>query len=144
MPPVISGYNATSSGMTAQAVLTKNVRSLLELTGRSQAELAQYLKLSQPYISLLLSGQRLWQVDMLDALAAFFCTTVPRLFVDGEQSHERRCGVDRRIHAERRRFGNTTPGRAAPPHSMTKEQCRQHGPDCHCGNHAQDSGRPQL
>lgn len=91
--------------MTAQEAITKNVKGLLHFTRRKQADLAEYLGLSQPYVSLLLNGHRQWQIDMLDRLADFFCVTVPSLLIDGEDSHERRCGVDRRLRGDRRRNG---------------------------------------
>ena len=89
--------------MAAQAALTRNVKTYLDFTHKSQADLAAKLGISQGYVSLLLSGKRTWQMGMLDSLADFFCVTVAALFVEGEHGGERRSGVERRVRGERRR-----------------------------------------
>lgn len=90
----------------SEALLRQNVQELLTFTRRSQAELAEHLRLSQPHVSMLLKGKRRWQVEYLDALANFFCVTVPLLFVNGngDGKHDRRKGYERRCGKDRRRY----------------------------------------
>jgi transcriptional regulator with XRE-family HTH domain len=97
-------HNAASAcDMDAQGTLTRNVKAWLAFTGRSQAELAAHLKVTQGYVSLLLNGKRPWQVDLLDGVADFLCVSVPLLFAEtGDGRVDRRSGVERRARRERR------------------------------------------
>lgn len=97
------GLVVNSEQLPAQEQLTRNVRRLLEFTRNKQSDLAQALGVTQGHVSLLLSGQRQWQVDMLDVLARFFVVSVPALFIapdrlggDRRRIPDRRTGHDRR------------------------------------------------
>lgn len=90
--------------MTAREVLVQNVRDLLEFTKHSQVELAEHLGVSQPSISQKLHGARPFQLEELDAIAAFFHLSVPELFARNDEGHfERRNPADRRSGRDRRR-----------------------------------------
>lgn len=84
----------------AQRLLTRNVRTLLDWTGRRQADLACALGVSQAYVSQMLNGVRPWQVEHLDNIAAFFRVTIPSLFIEGDEDR-----FERRVHSSDRRTG---------------------------------------
>jgi transcriptional regulator with XRE-family HTH domain len=82
--------------------LTRNANYLLEFMGKSQTGLAAALGVSQSYVSMILTGKRQWQLEMLDPLAAFFSVSVPMLLIEHVEGFDRRRG-ERRMGIERRR-----------------------------------------
>lgn len=102
-----------ADGRDAQARLRLNVQELMDFCGKTQVELARYLKLSQPHVSNLLSGVRPWQIEHLDKLATFFRVTVPSLFNEGHGNRDRRI-YQRRSGVERRQTPNSHPDRRQP------------------------------
>ncbi len=104
---------------SAQERLTSNINTLLGFTKRRQSALAIHMGISQPHVSNLLNGKRLWQVEDLDSVADFFSVTVSDLFRATEGAFERRSGAERRSRVDRRagnwRRVNGVAGKPQPP-----------------------------
>jgi transcriptional regulator with XRE-family HTH domain len=89
---------------TVTTLIRQRINHLLYKDGRSQAEFATYLGVSQPAVSMMLSGERGIDLDKLDRMARFFGISVAELFmIDGEKFRERRSGHDRRRTSDRRK-----------------------------------------
>lgn len=100
--------------MTANDRLRQNLRELMEWRRLTQAELAEALGVSQPWVSKRLSGVTPFQIEDLDRLARLFDLTVAQLLQDGYGQWERRSGEDRRVSLERRRARRPTDPPARP------------------------------
>lgn len=100
------------SSPTAQERLSRSVRALLDFSRRTQADLALALGYTQGHISMLLNGQRPWQIRDLDTIAEFFSVPVPALFHEGQGAQDRRSGRDRRSGYDRRHGVRDAPPRS--------------------------------
>ncbi|WP_103503929.1 helix-turn-helix domain-containing protein [Streptomyces sp. SM14] len=80
---------------TTEQWVTLTVRALMHATGETQADLAAGLALSQPAVSLRLTGSRPWTLADLDALSAHYGVPVPDL-VSGVDAAVRRLPAARR------------------------------------------------
>ena len=113
---------------SAQERLTSNINTLLGFTRRRQSALAIHMGISQPHVSNLLNGKRLWQVEDLDSVADFFSVTVSDLFRENDGVFERRSGaerrsrVDRRLNTWKRANGVVTPATTPDPPPTTEAE----------------------
>jgi transcriptional regulator with XRE-family HTH domain len=93
----------------AEDRLRKNLLELMEFRGMTQAELAERLGRSQPWLSKRLSGKpwtdggSRFQLQDLDALAHIFGLSPAQLLEPGYGKWDRRSGEDRRSGYDRRR-----------------------------------------
>lgn len=94
--------------MKAARLLAANVSALLTARNQKQADLAQWCRKSDPWVSQFLRGERNWQLPDLDRVADFFGIATYQLFQPGinalteRRVSERRTGRERRIgHAQR-------------------------------------------
>src|SRR5581483_7669242 len=92
--------------MQVSRLLAENVTALLKIRGLTQADLAQWCRHSEVWVSQFLSGKRDWKVHDLDRVADLLGVPVFQLFQPGiSRRAERRSGVDRR-HAREHRVTN--------------------------------------
>jgi transcriptional regulator with XRE-family HTH domain len=93
----------------AEHRLRTNVLELMEFRRMTQAELAELLGKSQPWLSKRLSGKpwseggSRFQIEDLDALANVFGLSPAQLLEPGHGKWDRRSGRDRRSGFDRRR-----------------------------------------
>lgn len=93
------------SGLPANDQLRINVRELMDLRNWSQADLAERLKRSQPWLSKRLTGTTPFHMKDVDEIAHVFGLAPAELLCVGfgkwDRRHqpERRSGVDRRQRA---------------------------------------------
>lgn len=89
---------------TANDRLRENVRALMDWRRMTQADLAEKLQRSQPWLSKRLTGTTPFQIEDLDALADVFGLSPQELFCQGHGELDRRTpGSDRRSGVDRRR-----------------------------------------
>lgn len=106
--------------MTANDQIRQNLRELMDWRQMTQADLAEALGVSQPWVSKRLSGITPFQIEDLDAIGKVFGLTPAELLQPGYGQWDRRLGSERRSGAERRRskrHGVTKPlsGDGPPP-----------------------------
>jgi transcriptional regulator with XRE-family HTH domain len=88
---------------TSNEWVIANVKEAMDLRRWTQAELAERLGRSQPWLSKRLSGTTSFQIEDLDALAHVFGLTPQEWICAGYGKWERRVGDDRRSGSDRRR-----------------------------------------
>jgi transcriptional regulator with XRE-family HTH domain len=86
----------------------------MEVRRWTQAQLADRLKVSQPWLSKRLTGTTPFQIEDLDAIAAVFGLSPSDLLCAGYGKWDRRVREDRRSGADRRQ---KRPRTAHPPPS---------------------------
>lgn len=93
---------------TVAELLRKRVKDLLRRSGRTQQDLARTLGISPSTLSEAMNGRHDLTLSEIDAIAAYFRTSVPELFDPmyyaawKPEWQDRRSGRDRRSHRERR------------------------------------------
>lgn len=100
------GQDATPR--TANEWARANVKELMEVRRMTQAQLAERLGVSQPWLSKRITGTTEFQLGDLDAIGAVFGLSPADLLCAGYGKWDRRSGRERRERAERRQ------GRAVP------------------------------
>lgn len=110
---------------TANEWVQNNVKELMGLWRLTQAELAERLGVSQPWLSKRLTGKTPFQIEDLDALAHAFGLSPHELLCAGFGQWDRRDGRERRSGADRRR-GVRTP-LALPAHIEPDEADDENG-----------------
>lgn len=88
---------------TANEQIRENVRALMDLRRWKQADLAERLGRSQPWLSKRLTGKTPFHMSDLDALSAVFSLSQAEVLQPGFGKWDRRSGEDRRRVPERRR-----------------------------------------
>jgi transcriptional regulator with XRE-family HTH domain len=94
--------------LTANERVIATVNALMEWRRMTQAELAEKLGQSQPWLSKRLTGRTPFQIEDLDLIGAFFGLSPAELLQDGHGNLDRRSSGERRSGTDRRR-------RARPP-----------------------------
>lgn len=89
--------------LTANARIIATVKALMEWRKMTQAELAEQLNRTQPWLSKRLTGTTPFQIEDLDLLGAFFGLSPAELLQDGHGNLDRRTGDERRSGTDRRR-----------------------------------------
>ena len=89
--------------LSANDQLRVNLRALMRWRKMTQAELADQLGVSQPWVSKRMSGVTPFQIEDLDAIGAVFGLSPMELLQPGTGAWDRRHGTERRIGLERRR-----------------------------------------
>lgn len=87
----------------ADEQLRHKVKLLMEANRLSQAQLAQRLDRSQPWLSRRLTGVQQFRIGDLDRIATVFEITIPELFFDTFGQWDRRSKSDRRKGERRQR-----------------------------------------
>lgn len=87
---------------TANDRLRRNVKALMDWRRMTQAQLAERLGQSQPWLSKRLTGTTPFQIEDLDLLANAFSLSPQDLFCEGHGEFERRTGEERRSGTDRR------------------------------------------
>jgi transcriptional regulator with XRE-family HTH domain len=82
-----------------------NVECLMEMRRMTQAELAEQIGKSQPWLSKRLTGATPFQIEDLDLVGDAFGLSPAQLLQDGYGKRDRRCGEERRSGADRRQIG---------------------------------------
>jgi transcriptional regulator with XRE-family HTH domain len=97
------GLDAAGRPFTANEQLRVNLRELMEWRRMTQADLAEMLSVSQPWVSKRMSGTTPFQMSDVDMLAHAFGVSPAELLCGGwgkfdrrRQGSERRSGQDRR------------------------------------------------
>jgi transcriptional regulator with XRE-family HTH domain len=111
------------------------IKALMEWRRMTQAELAEQLNRSQPWVSKRLTGTTPFQIEDLDLFADAFGLSPAELLQEGHGKLDRRAGGDRRSGADRRH--------ARPfPHTRMPYQHRRVG-DTHDGDGFKPDGDGQ-
>jgi transcriptional regulator with XRE-family HTH domain len=82
-----------------------NVECLMEMHRLTQAELAERLGRSQPWLSKRLTGTTPFHLGDLDAIGCIFGLSPAQLLQSGYGKLDRRSGMQRRDGIERRQLG---------------------------------------
>lgn len=107
-------YGQPPPPTTANEWVRANVRELMDFRRITQAELADMIGQSQPWLSKRLTGVTEFQMGDLDLIANAFGLSPAQLLCAGTGQWERRSGQDRRNGSDRRRktpFGVIRPER---------------------------------
>jgi transcriptional regulator with XRE-family HTH domain len=88
---------------TANEWVRANVRELMDLRRWTQVQLAERLKVSQPWLSKRLTGTTPFQIEDLDMFAAAFGLSPQELLCAGFGKWDRRNIDERRTGRDRRR-----------------------------------------
>lgn len=89
--------------MRADRLFAENILGLLHLHGMKQKDLASWCRHSEVWLTNILKSKREVQIRDLDRIADFFGLATYQLFQPGvSERTERRTGMDRRHHKERR------------------------------------------
>lgn len=94
--------------LRADILLTRNIRALLDRRGINDKDLAVWCGHDGPWLSKIMKNQRGIQLQDLGKIADFFGLTVSQLFQPGisalteRRRHNRRTGIERRSHQDRR------------------------------------------
>jgi transcriptional regulator with XRE-family HTH domain len=99
------GLHDPDARLDANNQVRANVEALMEQYRWTQAELADRLGQSQPWLSKRLTGKTPFQIEDLDAIGDVFGLSPAQLLQPGHGKLDRRLGSERRTHAERRQIG---------------------------------------
>jgi transcriptional regulator with XRE-family HTH domain len=99
------GMQDPDARLDANRQVRANVEALMEAYRWTQAELAERLGESQPWLSKRLTGKTPFQIEDLDALGAVFGLSPAQLLQPGHGKLDRRTGGQRRVGVERRQPG---------------------------------------
>lgn len=100
----INAHVLTNPGVpeTTNERIQRNIRELMRWRRMTQADLADALGESQPWLSKRLTGTTPFQLCDVDAIAAVFELSPAELLREGYGKWDRRAGGDRRTGLERR------------------------------------------
>lgn len=91
-----------SPHLTANDQLRANVRALMDIRNWTQAEFAERLQRSQPWLSKRLTGTTPFQIEDLDLMAHVFGLSPAEMLCIGYGKWDRRQTPDRRMAPDRR------------------------------------------
>lgn len=95
--------------LPAQELVRRNVRTMMDWRGWTQAEMAERVHKTQPWLSKRLNGVVRFQIEDLDQVAAAFLIPLSSLLEPGGLGeYERRTGHDRRSGKDRRKTSRET------------------------------------
>jgi transcriptional regulator with XRE-family HTH domain len=106
---------------TANDWLRVNVQELMKVRRWTQAQLADRLGVSQPWLSKRLTGTTPFQIEDLDSISALFGLTPQELLCAGYGKWDRRSGRERRSGFDRRGKARSTPAEQPSPPFRRRE-----------------------
>lgn len=87
---------------TANERVRRNLREIMRIRRMSQAQLADALGRSQPWLSKRLTNVTPFHLEDIDAISAIFGLTPAEFLCEGYGQFDRRKGGDRRVGQDRR------------------------------------------